>query len=111
MVAWRRLGEWIERRHRPVWIVTALALGAVALGTLTLDDNVTTANAFRGDVESVQGQVLIDQSFPAGASAPAVVLVTDPARVEAVREAAAASSVVDSVGAAGNRARRAFDST
>ncbi len=97
--AWRRLGEWIERRHRPVWIVTALALGAVALGTLTLDDNVTTANAFRGDVESVQGQVLIDQSFPSGASAPAVVLVTDPTRLDAVRDAAAASSVVDSVGA------------
>lgn len=95
--SWRRLGEWLERRHRPVWIVTALALGAVALGTLTLDDNVTTANAFRGDVESVQGQGLIEDSFPAGASAPTVVLVTDPAQVEAVREAAASSSVVDSI--------------
>jgi RND superfamily putative drug exporter len=42
---------------------------------------------------------LIEESFPAGASAPAVVLVTDPAQVEAVREAAASSSVVDSVGA------------
>ena len=61
---WRRLGEWIERRHRPVWIVTALALGAVALGTLTLDDNLTTANIFRGDVESVQGQKLVDALVP-----------------------------------------------
>ena len=97
--SWRSLGGWIERRHRPVWIVTALALGAISLGTLTLDDNVTTANAFRGDVESVQGQAVIDESFPAGASAPTVVLVTDPAKVEAVREAAANSSVVDSVAA------------
>ncbi len=97
--SWRRLGEWIERRHRPVGIVTALALGAVALGTLTLDDNVTTANAFRGDVESVQGQAVIDESFPAGASAPTVVLVTDEAKVDTVREAAANSSVVDSVAA------------
>jgi len=96
--SWRRLGEWIERRHRPVWIVTTLALGALALGTLTLDDNVTTANAFRGDVESVQGQKLIDNSFPSGASAPTVVLVTDPAQVEAVRAAAAGSPVVASVG-------------
>ena len=95
--SWRSLGEWIERRHRPVWIGTALSLGALALGTLTLDDNVTTANAFRGDVESVQGQALIDESFPSGASAPTVVLVTDPAKVEAIREAAEASSVVDSV--------------
>ncbi len=97
--SWRGLGEWIERRHRPVWIVTTLALGAIALGTLTLDDNVTTANAFRGDVESVEGQALIEESFPAGASAPTVALVTDPAKVEAVREAAARSSVVDSVAA------------
>ncbi len=97
--AWRRLGDWIERRHRPVWIVTALALGAIALGTLTLDDNLTTSNIFRGEVESVQGQELVNRSFPAGASAPTVVLVTDPAKVDAVREAAAGSSAVASVGA------------
>jgi RND superfamily putative drug exporter len=79
-------------------LVTALALAAVALGTLTLDDNLTTANIFRGEVESVQGQQLVDASFPAGASAPAVVLVTDPARVDEARRAAAASAVVSSVG-------------
>ena len=95
---WRGLGDRIERRHRPVWIVTALALGALALGSLTLDDNLTTANIFRGEVESVQGQKLVDRSFPAGSSAPATVLVTDAAKVDAVRSAAEASSVVASVG-------------
>ena len=78
--------------------MTALALGAIALGTLTLDDNLTTANIFRGDVESVQGQELVDRSFPSGASAPAVVLVTDPAKVDAVRAAGGRSTVVASVG-------------
>ena len=63
---WRRLGDWIERRHRPVWIVTALALGAIALGTLTLDDNLTTSNIFRGEVESVQGQELVEPLLPGG---------------------------------------------
>jgi RND superfamily putative drug exporter len=96
--AWRRLGDWIERRHRPVWIVTALSLAAIALGTLTLDDNLTTSTIFRGEVESVQGQELIDASFVAGAAAPAVVLVTDPSKVEATRAAAQASDVVASVG-------------
>jgi RND superfamily putative drug exporter len=85
---WWRLGGWLERRHRPVWIVTALALGVVALGSLSLDDNLTTAQAFRGGVESVEGQVLLERSFPAGASAPAEVLVTDPTKLEAVRAAA-----------------------
>ena len=75
--AWRRLGERIERRHRAVWIVTALALGAMALGALTLDDNLTSANGFRGSVEAVKGQQLLQQSFPAGASAPTTVLVPE----------------------------------
>ncbi len=95
---WRRLGDWIECRHRLVWIVTALALGAVAVGALTLDDKLTTADIFRGKVESVQGQELIDRSFPAGASAPTVVLVTDREKVGVVRRAAAASDAVVSVG-------------
>lgn len=95
---WRRLGERIERRHRPVWIVTALALGAMALGVLTLDDDLTTANAFRGSVESVQGQQLVEESFAAGASAPTVVLVRDPAQVEDVRAAAQSSADAAEVG-------------
>jgi RND superfamily putative drug exporter len=97
--AWSRLGAWIGRRHRRVWIVTTLALAALALGALTIDDDLTTANAFRGSVESVQGQRLLEESFPAGASAPTVVLVTDPARSEQVAAAARASGEVASVGA------------
>ena len=95
---WWRLGRWIERRHRPVWIATAVGLGVIALGSLTLDDNLTTANAFRGSVESVEWQALLERSFPAGASAPTEVLVTDPARVDAVREAAANAPQVAEVG-------------
>jgi RND superfamily putative drug exporter len=96
--SWRRLGEWIERRHRPVWIVTALALAAMAFGMLTLDDDLTTANAFRGEVESVEGQRAIEQSFPAGSSAPTVVLVTEASSVEPALAAARSSAVVADVG-------------
>ena len=95
---WGNLGRWIERRHRSAWIVTTLSLAALALGTLTLDDDLTTANAFRGSVESVQGQRLLQESFPAGASAPAIVLVTDTARTEAARAAARATPGVAAVG-------------
>jgi RND superfamily putative drug exporter len=95
---WRRLGEWIESRHRIVWVATVLGLGLLSLGITTLDDDLTTANAFRGEVESVQGQRAIEASFPAGASAPTIVLVTDPASVEAAAEAARSSEVVAEVG-------------
>ena len=97
---WWRLGGWLERRHRPVWIVTALALGVVALGSLSLDDNLTTAQAFRGGVESVEGQELLERSFPAGASAPVEILVTDPTKVDAVKAAAGRSPLAVEVGPA-----------
>jgi RND superfamily putative drug exporter len=95
---WWRLGRWIHGRHRPVWIATAGGLAVIALGSLTLDDNLTTADAFREGVDSVQGQALLERSFPAGASAPTEILVKDSAKVEAVRAAAAAAPQVVSVG-------------
>ncbi|HYI75597.1 MAG TPA: MMPL family transporter [Gaiellaceae bacterium] len=95
---WGRLGARIERRHRLVWIVTTLGLAALALGTLTLDSNLTTANAFRGEVEAVEGQRLLERSFPAGASAPTTVIVTNPAALQPVVEAAQQAPQVVSVG-------------
>jgi RND superfamily putative drug exporter len=46
--------------------------------------NLTSGNSFRGSVESVQGQTLLQQHFPAGLSAPADVIVPDPAQVAPV---------------------------
>jgi RND superfamily putative drug exporter len=70
----------------------------MALGVLSLDDDLTTANAFRGSVESVQGQRLLEEAFPAGASAPAVVLVTDRASVPRAIDAARSAAGVAAVG-------------
>jgi RND superfamily putative drug exporter len=95
---WARLGRGIERRHRLVWTVTALALAALALGAFRLDDDLTTANSFRGSVESVQGQRLLEQSFPAGEGAPTVVVVTDPTLADDVRDAARSADAVARVG-------------
>jgi RND superfamily putative drug exporter len=95
---WERLGTRIERRCRAVWIVAALALGVLALGVLTLDDNLTTANSFRGSVESAQGQQLVAQSFPAGASAPTVVLVRDRDMLASALAAARSAEGVATVG-------------
>ena len=95
---WERLGTWIERRHRLVWMGSTAALAVLALGALTLDANLTTANSFRGSVESVQGQNLVAEAFPAGASAPTTVLVRDPAKTRAGLEAARAAGGVASVG-------------
>jgi RND superfamily putative drug exporter len=95
---WGRLGVLVERRHRAVWMGTTLALVLVALGTLSLDTSLTTGNVFRGEVEAVQGQKLLERSFPAGASAPTTVIVTDPAKLDAVLAAAEAAPEVEVVG-------------
>jgi len=98
---WRRLGERIRPRPRRVWVGTTVALLVLCLGLTQMNSDLTSGNAFRGDVESVEGQELIAQSFPAGANAPTNVIVPPgggaagggpaggAARVAAVRRAAA----------------------
>jgi RND superfamily putative drug exporter len=95
---WQRLGERIALRPRPVWLATTAALGVLCVGLVTLDDDLTSATSFRGTVESVEGQRLVERVFPGGASAPAVVLVRDPAEAETVRAAVARADGVSSVG-------------
>ena len=77
---WRRMAERIAVSPRRVWIGTAAILFVMALGNLAYDDSLTTGNGFRDDVESVEGQELIDASFPGGANAPTDIVVPDPQR-------------------------------
>jgi RND superfamily putative drug exporter len=99
---WRRLGERIAVRPRRVWVGAVLVLLAMAAGTLAYDDGLTSSNGFRDDVEAVQGQELIAQSFPGGANAPTEIIVDDPARVRGV---VAAVGSVDGVAFAEPAAR------
>ena len=96
--AWRRLGEWILPRRRRVWIVAVLGFLALTLGGLMLDDNLTSTNGFRGSVEAVQGQRLLEESFPAGAGAPTTVLVRPGGDLRAALAAARRSPVIAAVG-------------
>ena len=73
--AWRRIGERVARGPRRVWIGTAALLAIGALGLVTIDTGLTQADAYRDEVESLQGQELLAQSFPAGASAATEVIV------------------------------------
>ncbi len=86
---WRRLGDRIAVRPRRVWVGCFAVLLVMAAGTLAFDDGLTSSNGFRDDVEAVQGQELIAQSFPGGANAPTEIVVDDPAQVDAVQAALA----------------------
>jgi RND superfamily putative drug exporter len=68
---WARIGRRISVRPRTVWIVTALILGVMAIGLTGLKaSGLTNAESFRGTPDSVTGQTVLDQHFPAGAGQP-----------------------------------------
>ena len=72
---WARVGWSIAARPRLTWITTALLLGVLALGLAGLNTHpLTTAQSFRGHPDSVVGQSVLAQHFPAGAGAPVIVI-------------------------------------
>ena len=87
---WRSIGERVAMRPRRVWIGVVALLLVLSLGLLNFDDGLTQGNSFRGEVEAVQGQELLSQSFPSGSNAPTEIVVRDASKVAAVRKAVAA---------------------
>jgi putative drug exporter of the RND superfamily len=72
---WARIGARMARRPRVVWLVTAVVLGALALGVTQLEANgLQTKDSFRTDPESVKGEEVLARHFPAGAGNPVQVI-------------------------------------
>jgi RND superfamily putative drug exporter len=72
---WSRTGRGIATRPRTIWIGTALALAAMAVGVLSLEAHgLTNAQALRGHQDSVTGERILARHFAAGAGAPVVVV-------------------------------------
>jgi putative drug exporter of the RND superfamily len=72
---WARIGLRMARRPRVVWLVTAVVLGALALGVTQLEANGLQAkDSFRTDPESVKGEEVLARHFPAGAGNPVQVI-------------------------------------
>lgn len=84
---WSTVGEIIDVRPRTVWIGTTLILGALALGTLSLNAHgLTTAQGFIGTPDSVKGDRVVQAHFESDAGSP-VAIITSPDKVEAVSAA------------------------
>ena len=69
----------------------------MSAGLAFFSTDLTTNDGYRTEVESVEGQKLLSQSFPAGASAPTDIVVPDEADVPAVRRAVEGVDGVESV--------------
>jgi RND superfamily putative drug exporter len=62
-------------------------LVVLSIGLVQLNSDLTSGNLFRDEVDSVQGQELLEEGFPAGANAPTEVVVTDDSSLDGVRTA------------------------
>jgi putative drug exporter of the RND superfamily len=72
---WARIGQRMARRPRVVWVVTAVVLGALALGLTSLEANgLQTKDSFRTKPEAVTGEAVLARHFPAGAGNPVQVI-------------------------------------
>jgi RND superfamily putative drug exporter len=85
--AWRRIAERVAATPRRVWVTTILLLGVFCIGLTSFSTKLTNTDDFRGSVQSVEGQKLIAEAFPAGANAPTDVVVQKVSDVPAVRRA------------------------
>ena len=91
---WRRVGDRVARRPGATGIAFGVALLVMCAGVLNFSTGLTQSDAYRDDVEAIEGQDLIAQSFPAGASAPLDVVVPDRGRAQAVADALEADPAV-----------------
>ncbi len=84
---WRTIGDRVAVRPRATWVATTVVLAAMIGGLAWLDTGLTESDAYREEVESIQGQELLAKSFPAGANAPTDIFLPDPSRAQAVTQA------------------------
>ncbi|OIK00995.1 MMPL family transporter [Streptomyces colonosanans] len=84
---WTRVGTAVSGGPRTVWIVTALALGAMAIGVFGLKaDGLSNKDQFTDKPQMAVGEEIQSQHFPAGAGDPLYV-VTKAASAERVKTA------------------------
>ncbi|WP_054686725.1 MMPL family transporter [Microbacterium sp. No. 7] len=77
---WRKVGELIRRRPRPVWIVTTIVLLAGALGVTQLQaDGVPQSDLVLASSEARDGQEALGTHFPGGSGSPVFVLAPENA--------------------------------
>src|ERR1700745_1820859 len=94
---WARVGWAIAPRPRIIWISTAVVLGVLAIGLTGLKANgLTNAQALRGHPDSVIGETVVAEHFPAGAGQPVIVIGNASAAAQ-LRSAVAATPGIAAV--------------
>ena len=94
---WKRVGDRVAQRPRRVMVSTIAVLLVFCAGLAFFSTDLTTNDSYTTEVESVQGQDLISESFPAGESVPTDVIVPEASQVAAVTDAVEGVDGVEAV--------------
>lgn len=94
---WNKIGSFVSKRPRPIWIVTTAVLLVACVGVFQLKaDGISQSDLIVGASEARDGQAVLDKHFPSGLGAPAYVLA--PAKQQQlVGEQLVSDAGVDSV--------------
>ncbi|MBS1893946.1 MAG: MMPL family transporter, partial [Actinobacteria bacterium] len=94
---WARVGRRISVSPRRIMFGTVGVLLICCAGFAFFSTDLTSEDTYRSEVESVEGQHLLDQSFPSGTTAPTDIVVPDPADVGPVSAAVEGVAGVEAV--------------
>ena len=97
---WHKVGRFVDRRYRAIWIVTTIVLLiAAAFATQIKAVGVSQGDLIVGFSEARDGQNVLNDHFPDGSGSPALI-VTSVDKYEEVAAKAETVEGVDSVSAA-----------
>jgi putative drug exporter of the RND superfamily len=94
---WKRLGDRIAISPRRVMGGSVALLLVLCAGFAFFSTELTSEDSYRTEVESVEGQHLLDRSFPSGTTALTDVVVPSRAEIPAVRRSVADVEGVEAV--------------
>ncbi len=94
---WARLGNRVAVSPRRVMFGSVGLLLIFCLGFATFSTDLTSEDSYRTEVDSTEGQHLLDKSFPSGTSALTDIIVPERGEVGAVRKAVAQVDGVEGV--------------
>ena len=94
---WKRVGDRVAAGPRRVMLGAIAVLLVFCAGFAFFSTELTSEDSYRTEVESVEGQHLLDKSFPSGTTGLTDVVVPNRGEVPAVRRAVAAVDGVEAV--------------
>ncbi|MGC1852344.1 MAG: MMPL family transporter [Solirubrobacterales bacterium] len=94
---WKRVGDRVAAGPQRVMLGAIAVLLIFCGGFAFFSTELTAEDSYRTEVESVEGQHLLDRSFPSGATGLTDIVVTEPAELELVRKEASRVEGVESV--------------